>query len=160
MACKSCKIHNYLNANTCVVFVSAETETNHILGSDVGTSDSEEENTCNYVHAKLGGGFSINDILKSEYCFSDVSEKKESSRNPIEAERSIPNISIPNNLIHIASGDLNGDDISLNNKDPSTTISNASSYCEYFLQIQEKIHRQLLLNQTVDTPGNIEDKRV
>ena len=128
----------------------------HILGSDVGTSDSEEENTCNYVHSKLGGGFSIKDILKSEYCLSEVSEMKESSRNPIETEGSIPNISIQNNLVHLASREFNGDDIVLNNKDASTNISNASSYCEYFLQMQEKIHRQLLLNQTVDISGNME----
>lgn len=64
----------------------------------------------------------------------------------------MPNLTIPNQMLHMASRNSDGENAILNKNSSVAIPTNATTaYCEYVLQLQEKIHQQLLLNNSQAT---------
>ena len=132
---------------------SGSHKTTYLLDPDIMAADIEKDSSGKYVETKLGGGFSIKDILKTEYCFAELAKGKEKNKNNIDAKYStMPNISIPNQIVHIDTRSSDSENAILN-KNSSIVIPNnaTTAYCEYVLQLQEKIHQQLLLKNSQTT---------
>ena len=133
--------------------------------SNIFALEMEEENSSKYAATKLSGGFSIKDILKPGYCFTELSRTKEKYKIDFQTKYChLPNLTIPNQMQHINSHSSDdGEKVILNRKSPILIPTNdTTAYCEYVLQLQEKLHQQLLLNnsQVSNDKGKDGDLRI